>query len=96
MSTTTIRLPEELKARVAKAAERAGTTPHGFMLEAIAARTEAQEHRDEFHSESDRRWRQFLSDGLTVEWNEMREYLLRRSRNEPAEPPVAKSFGSKR
>ena len=36
MSTTTIRLPRELKERVARAAERAGTTPHGFILEAIA------------------------------------------------------------
>ena len=37
MSTTTIRLPDELKMRVADAAERAGMTPHGFILEAIAS-----------------------------------------------------------
>lgn len=96
MSTTTIRLPEELKARVAKAAERAGTTSHGFILEAIAARTEAQERRDDFHAEADRRWQQFLADGLSVEWSEMREYLLRRSRGEPAERPVPKAFGNKK
>ena len=96
MSTTTIRLSDELKSRVAKAAERAGTTAHSFMLEAIAARTEAQELRDDFHLEAERRWQQFLTDGLTVEWSEMREYLLRRSRNEPAELPVAKPFGRKR
>ncbi len=30
MSTTTIRIPDDLKARVAAAAGRAGTTPHNF------------------------------------------------------------------
>ena len=34
MPTTTIRLPEDLKARVTAAAKRAGTTIHGFILEA--------------------------------------------------------------
>lgn len=95
MSTTTIRLSEELKTRVAKAAESAGTTTHGFMLEAIAARTEAQERRDSFHAEADRRWQQFLVDGLTIEWSEMRDYLLRSSQGESVALPVAKPFGSK-
>ena len=36
MTTTTIRLPDELKARIAKAAKQAGTTSHNFILEAIA------------------------------------------------------------
>jgi hypothetical protein len=31
LTTTTIRLFEELKARVIEAAKRAGTTTHGFM-----------------------------------------------------------------
>ena len=35
MSTTTIRLEDDLKARVAAAAERAGVTAHAFILDAI-------------------------------------------------------------
>ncbi|NCT87817.1 CopG family transcriptional regulator [Stenotrophomonas acidaminiphila] len=34
--TTTIRLPDELKARIAEMAKETGMTPHGFILEAIA------------------------------------------------------------
>ena len=34
MSTTTIRLPEDLKVRVGAAAKHAGTTAHAFILEA--------------------------------------------------------------
>ncbi|MBO9875457.1 MULTISPECIES: ribbon-helix-helix protein, CopG family [Xanthomonas] len=45
MSTTTIRLPDALKARVAKAAEAAGTTSHNFILEAIAEKAELAERR---------------------------------------------------
>ena len=36
MSTTTIRIEEDLKARIAAAAERAGKSSHGFILDAIA------------------------------------------------------------
>ncbi len=43
MPTTKIRLADELKARVATATERAGTSPHGFILEAIAAKPEKAE-----------------------------------------------------
>jgi predicted transcriptional regulator len=43
VSTATIRLPEDLEARVAAAAEREGTTSHDFILEAIAEKTDAAE-----------------------------------------------------
>ena len=46
--TTTIRLPSDLRARVAAAAKRAGTTPHGFILEAIAEKTADAELRTGF------------------------------------------------
>jgi predicted DNA-binding protein len=38
MSTTTLRLPAELRDRIASLAEELGTTVHSFMLEAIANR----------------------------------------------------------
>lgn len=36
MSTTTIRLEEDLNARIAAAAKREGKTAHAFILDAIA------------------------------------------------------------
>ena len=42
MSTTTIRLPQDLKERIARAAERAGSTAHSFILEAIAEKAEQE------------------------------------------------------
>jgi predicted transcriptional regulator len=46
--STTLKLPEELKARVAKVAAAAGQSPHAFMLEAIEQQTQLAERRKAF------------------------------------------------
>lgn len=78
MSTTTIRLPKDLKERIARAAERAGTTPHGFILEAIAEKAELEERRTEFLDTAEQRYAAIAASGKTVRWPEMRRYLERR------------------
>jgi predicted transcriptional regulator len=78
MSTTTIRLPQALKARVARAAEHAGSTAHSFILEAIAEKAAQEEHRVEFRGEAERRYAGILASGKTVPWKEMRRHLERR------------------
>ena len=55
MSTTTIRLSDDLKSRVAEAAERAGTTAHSFILEAISEKINQEELRNDFHDLADAR-----------------------------------------
>ena len=78
MSTTTIRLPKDLKERLARAAERAGTTPHGFILEAIAEKTDLEERRSDFLDTAEQRYADIVTSGKTVPWSEMRRYLERR------------------
>ena len=78
MSTTTIRLSKELKERIARVAERAGTTPHGFILEAIAEKADLEERRTEFVDTAERRYAGIAASGKTVPWREMRRYLERR------------------
>ncbi len=87
MSTTTIRLPEELKERVARAAQRAGTTSHAFILDAIAEGVADAERRDEFHAVGEQRYAQIVASGKTIPWQEMRSYLEERiAGSEPARP----------
>lgn len=88
MSTTSIRLPEALKARVAKAAKRVGTTPHAFILDAIAEKTGQAERRADFHETADARLAAIAADGQTVAWDDMRRYLLDRIEHRPARPPA--------
>ena len=93
MSTTTIRLPDELKARVAAAAERAGTTPHSFILEAIAEKAQDEERRHEFQQVAEQRYAEIVASGKTIAWEEMRQYLVQRVAGQPARRPKAKKVG---
>lgn len=92
MSTTTIRLPEDLKARVKEAAERAGTTPHNFILEAIAEKTAQEAARADFHETADRRYANLAATGKTIPWTEMRRYLEQRVAGKKVKAPVAKKL----
>lgn len=92
MRTTTIRLPEELKARVAKAAERAGTSPHSFILDAIAEKTEQAERRANFYAEADQRWAEFLETGESIPWEEARRYFKARVAGEEVERPLPRKL----
>ena len=46
--TTTLKLPEALKTRIAELAEAAGRTPHAFMIEALETHADAAERRRDF------------------------------------------------
>jgi predicted transcriptional regulator len=92
MSTTTIRLPEELKARVAAAAERAGTTAHNFILEAIAEKADQAERRAEFHDTAERRYAEIVATGKTIPWAEMQRYLEERLAGGKARRPKARKL----
>ena len=93
MSTTTIRLPEELKARVASAAERAGTTSHNFILEAIAEKADQEELRADFNEIADQRYAKIISSGKAIPWSEMRAYLEDRLAGNKGTRPTAKKLG---
>jgi predicted transcriptional regulator len=93
MSTTTIRIEDELKARVAAAAERAGKTAHAFIVEAIAQTVEQAELDDEFHQVADARWAKVLATGKTVPWDEARAYLAARASGERTRKPAARGPG---
>lgn len=89
MSTTTIRLPESLKARVAAAAKRSGTTTHGFILDAIAAKAEQEDLHAAFDADAEDRYARIVATGKTISWQEMRGYLEDRLAGKEAKHPVA-------
>mgnify|MGYP006317631147 FL=1 len=92
MSTTTIRLPEDLKARVARAAKRAGITSHYFILEAIAEKAEAAERRNDFLATAEARYAAIVASGRTIPWEDMQRHLKDRVAGRRAAPPVAKKL----
>ena len=92
MPTTTIRLPEDLKERIAQAAKRAGMTSHAFILEAIAERVNEAERRNEFHDTAERRYAEIVASGKTIPWSEMRTYLEERLAGKKTTRPVARKL----
>lgn len=48
MSTTTLKIPDALKVRIAEAAEHAGKSAHAYMVEALEAETRRAEMRRDF------------------------------------------------
>jgi predicted transcriptional regulator len=89
MSTTTIRLEEDLKTRVGVAAERSGKSPHAFILDAIEQTVERSEADDAFQRLADERWAQLLQSGKTVPFDAAKAYLQARAQGSKVAKPKA-------
>lgn len=92
MSTTTIRLPDDLKVRIAAAAKQSGTTTHAFILEAIAEKAEQAERRADFDAVAEARYAGIVASGKTIPWQEMRGYLEARVAGKAAKRPAARKL----
>ena len=90
-STTTIRIEDNLKQRIAAAADLAGKTAHAFILDAISQTVEQVELDNEFHDVADARWNGILASGKTVSWDDARAYLDAKSHGENPSKPLARS-----
>ena len=92
MPTTTIRLPDDLKEKVARAAKRAGTTSHNFILEAIAEKAELTEQRNNFLSVAQARYSAIVASGRTISWADMQRYLKDKVAGKKVTRPAAKKL----
>ena len=82
-----LRVPEEVKKRIDKLAKQQDVTPHGFMLEAIREKVEAEEARLAFHAEAERRLARMKKTGGGIPAQEVFEYLQRRASGRKATRP---------
>jgi len=75
MATTSLKLPDALKARVVKLAESAGKTPHAFMVEAIAAETERAEEDRAFMARAMEAKKHYDETGIGYPAEDVYEYI---------------------
>jgi predicted transcriptional regulator len=92
VTTTTIRLEADLKARVAAAAEREGKTAHAFILDAIAQTVEQAELDEEFQRVAEERWTKVLGTRKTVPWDDAKAHLKARALGGPSRKPAARKL----
>jgi predicted transcriptional regulator len=94
MSTTSLKLPDDVKKRAAAAAKRRGVTPHAFMVEAIRSAATAAERRAEFVSEAVAARKATRRTGTGYRAADVHAYMRARARGEPAPKPRAKPWRS--
>ena len=92
MSTTTIRLPDDLKARVHNVAQARGLSAHALILEAIAEKAESGERRMALVDSANTRMSRIADSGKAISWSEMRNYLKARTRDQEANRPQARKI----
>lgn len=92
MTTTTVRLPDDLKDRISRAAERAGVTSHALILDAIAERVEAEERRSAFQDTAEQRYAEIVASGETIPWSDMRTYLQDRLAGNKSTRPTTRKL----
>jgi predicted transcriptional regulator len=96
MPTTTIRIEDDLKARVTAAAKRAGKTTHAFILDAIAQTVAQAELDDAFDRVADERWAKVLATGNTVPWDDAKSWIEARARGKRMSKPTPRNPGHDR
>ncbi len=92
MSTTSLKLSDELKQRAVAAAEQKGVSPHAFMVQAIEQAATAAERRASFVAEARAAREQMLGSGTGYDASEVHAYREARVAGDKAARPRAKSW----
>ncbi len=93
-ASTTLKLPDALKSRVAEAAAEAGKSAHAWMLDAIEAQADLMERRRAFVGAALAAEQEVASYGLVYDANEVFSYVRERVAGEEATRPEPKKYGA--
>jgi len=92
MTTTSLKLSDELKQRTIAAAQKQGVSPHAFMVLAIEQAAAAAEQRAGFVAEAQAAREHMLKTGRGYDANEVHAYLKARIAGKKSAKPKAKSW----
>lgn len=92
MTTTSIKLSDELKSRAAAVAQERGVTPHAFMVEAIAVATAVAEQRAAFVAKALTAQTQMIDSGKGFDADDVHAWLHARAAGQTARKPRLKSW----
>jgi len=86
-STTTLKLPEELKARIASAAQATGKSAHAFMVEALETQARLTEMRQSFINDAIASADEVDAGGALYAMEDVQAYILARTAGKAAKRP---------
>ena len=85
--TTTLKLPEPLRARIAPLAKAAGKSPHAWMVEALEKRAGQSEAYAAFIAEALEADRKMTETGEGYAMEDVHQYLLAKLDGKPVKRP---------
>jgi predicted transcriptional regulator len=88
-STTTLKLPDELKARIAPLAELSGKTAHAWMVDALQAQVQIAEMRRSFIEDAMASAAEVDAGGPLYAFEDVQAYILARAAGRTVERPKA-------
>lgn len=86
-ATTTLKLPEELKARIAASAQASGMSPHAFMLAALEAQARLAEMRQAFIADALASAAEVDAGGALYAMEDVQAYIAARTTGKSAKRP---------
>ena len=86
-ATTTLKLPESLKKRIAPLAESTGKTPHAWMVEAIETQATLAEKRKAFVADALAAEKEVEQSGLVYRAADVHRYIRARAAGKSAPRP---------
>ncbi|MFN4324261.1 MAG: CopG family ribbon-helix-helix protein [Azonexus sp.] len=92
MSTTSLKLPDDLKQRAVNAAAQQGVSPHAFMISAIEQATRAEELRQDFINGATAARNEMLKSGTGYDADDVRAYMQARIAGQVPLRPVLKKW----
>ena len=92
MVPTTLKLPDELKKRVAALVKGTGKSAHAFMVDAIEQQTSLAERRNAFVTDAKRAQEEMNRAGKGYPAEEVHAYMNARSEGKKASRPRAKRW----
>lgn len=92
MSTTSLKLPDDVKQLAIAAARHHGVTPHAFMVEAIRSAATDTERRSHFVADALAAEAEAIGTGKGYAAEEVHRYVQARARSESAAKPRAKTW----
>jgi predicted transcriptional regulator len=95
MTTTTLRLPEDLTRRVAAVAEGTGQSAHAFMLDAIERQTRLAQQRRGILADALAAREEAHRSGLGYPADEVDRYMQARARGEKPSRPQPQEWRSR-
>jgi predicted transcriptional regulator len=88
MSTTTLKLSDDLKSRITPVAKAAGKTAHAWMVEALQSQLALAEMRDAFIADAEATATAIDAGGALYAAEDVHAYIVARAQGKPARRPV--------